>query len=262
MDRWTSCAGRKAGAGCQEGIGLSERLNHNFSNDKSAMSDHRRKLLIGSVSVLSSNALQIQKPAAMARNLPTSNGADTSKSGTVEALLPILKLRNNLKELQKSLQQEHDGRSPSNNRSASILGNIPRKEATFKRLFDAYSDQVSYKQKFLDQNAFLVYYTQGYDGPGREKMEAEVVNERQTLQFGARNDAWVAWESFLAEQDYFDKTHGVASMTAGKSGEEEEDFAELVKYLSNTIQALDTYMKLSPVEDVTAAERLLSSDPL
>ena len=37
------------------------------------------------------------------------------------------------------------------------LNNIPRDENDFKRLFDSYSTPVSYKQKFLDQNAFLVY---------------------------------------------------------------------------------------------------------
>jgi len=34
--------------------------------------------------------------------------------------------------------------------------NIPRDENDFKRIFDSYSTPVSYKQKFLDQNAFLV----------------------------------------------------------------------------------------------------------
>ena len=48
------------------------------------------------------------------------------------------------------------------------LQQLPSGEKEFKRLFDEYSQGVSYKQVYLDQNAFLVYYTKGFDGPGRK----------------------------------------------------------------------------------------------
>jgi hypothetical protein len=217
---------------------------------------NRRQVLTASLSALSTTLIA-PLPTVEARNLPTSNGADTSKAGTVQALLPVLELRSNLQRLQQSLQQEHNrhGAVAVPTAATSILAKIPQKESDFKRLFDAYSDQVSYKQKFLDQNAFLVYYTQGYDGPGRKTMEQDVVNERQTLQFGARNEAWVAWESFLAEQEYYQKTYRSSGNEISK--DEPEDFAELMKCLSDTIQAMDAYLQLSPPQDMAAANDIL-----
>jgi hypothetical protein len=222
---------------------------------------NRRQVLTASLSALSTTLIA-PLPTVEARNLPTSNGADTSKAGTVQALLPVLELRSNLQRLKQSLQQEHNqhGASTATSAATSILAKIPQKESDFKRLFDAYSDQVSYKQKFLDQNAFLVYYTQGYDGPGRKTMEQDVVvNERQTLQFGARNEAWVAWESFLAEQEYYQKTYRSSGGGSGNEipKDEPEDFAELMKCLSDTIQAMDAYLQLSPPQDVAAANDIL-----
>ena len=193
----------------------------------------------------------------LARNMPLSNGADTSKSGTVTALLPIVKLRSDLDSLLQTLKKEyknHDGgTSITKTKTAISFSNceIPTQEKAFKRTFDAYSDQVSYKQKFLDQNAFLVYYTNGYDGPGRDSLEKDPVNERQTLQFGARNEAWISWDDFLAEWEYYSSSSG------RKSGSDdiEDSFSEMVKYLSNTINAVDGYLRLSPPQDLEAAQQ-------
>ena len=60
---------------------------------------------------------------------------------------------------------------------AKGLAALPREEKAFKRVFDEYSDAVDYKTKFMDQNAFLVYYTRGFDGPdaatkGYEQLKA------------------------------------------------------------------------------------------
>eukprot|EP00537_Pseudo-nitzschia_pungens_P018684 CAMPEP_0172404760 /NCGR_PEP_ID=MMETSP1061-20121228/64252_1 /TAXON_ID=37318 /ORGANISM="Pseudo-nitzschia pungens, Strain cf. pungens" /LENGTH=322 /DNA_ID=CAMNT_0013139687 /DNA_START=36 /DNA_END=1004 /DNA_ORIENTATION=- len=206
---------------------------------------------------------------AFARNLPASNGADTSKVGTVAALIPLVTLRNNLKSLRLSVEEEQ--RNTDNGRPLDTItksktefsfkivakdssrgsATIPIREEAFKRIFDAYSDQVSYKQKFLDQNAFLVYYTKGYDGPGRDSLEKDPVNERQTLQFGARNEAWICWDDFLAEWDFY------ASSARG-TADIEEVLLDMMKYLSNTIQAVDNYLKLSPPEDLQAAQQELS----
>lgn len=50
---------------------------------------------------------------------------------------------------------------------------VPTSEKEFKRLFDEFSEGISYKQQFLDKNAFVVYYTQGFDGPGRPSIDTE-----------------------------------------------------------------------------------------
>lgn len=199
----------------------------------------------------------------VARNLPVSNGADTSNVGTALALIPLVRLRSNLVSLSETLQQQRkndiDKPLNVNSKTKTALSfttnsepiTIPIREEDFKRLFDAYSDQVSYKQKFLDQNAFLVYYTKGYDGPGRDSLEKDTVNERQTMQFGARNEAWICWDDFLAEFDFY-----VSPSTNGDDAE--EAFADMMKYLSNTIQAVDSYLKLSPTDDLKVAEREVS----
>ena len=58
----------------------------------------------------------------------------------------------------------------------TLLSKIPLIEKDFKKLFDEHSEGISYKQQFLDQNAFLVYYTKGFDGPGRPSIEEEDSN--------------------------------------------------------------------------------------
>lgn len=238
--------------------------------DEMANTSSRRQLfaLIPSTIGLSLGLLVPPTSPALARNIPVSNGADTSKVGTVSALLPIIMLRTNLSSLRQSLKEQRSekGDRPSdtiaktkaaliftksggNIERSSASATIPIMEADFKRIFDSYSDQVSYKQKFLDQNAFLVYYTNGYDGPGRDSLEKDPVNERQTLQFGTRNEAWISWDDFLAEWQYFSRSGSTSSDYT------EDDFLDMIQYLSNTIQAVDRYLKLSPPEDLQAAEQ-------
>jgi hypothetical protein len=198
------------------------------------------------------------EPAA-ARNLPTSTGADTSQTGTLATLLPIVALRQSLERVQ---EQRNDDRSiaaaatttATTNSQQTILSllleTIPQQEIPFKRLFDAYSNRVSYKQTFMDQNAFLVYYSKGFDGPGRPTLEAAGPedwerDQRQTLQFGARNDAWIAWEECLVEFKYI-------------MIDKDNDFDVT---LAKIIQAVDSYLALAPPQDVKQAkERLLYDD--
>lgn len=107
----------------------------------------------------------IMPSSAGARNLPVSNGASGANRGTAKTLAPILELRNAIDSAIIEL--------PNISKCEAILTKIPLVEKDFKRLFDEHSEGISYKQQFLDQNAFLVYYTKGFDGPGRPSIEDE-----------------------------------------------------------------------------------------
>ena len=233
----------------------------------------RAAAIVAAAATTSSSGVLLSSlpPPADARNLPVSNGADTSHVGTATAFVPILQLRQNLASLQDILEdeQQQQRKQNSNNRSDGTndlqvsriaktksvfcfpatqfpeMEEIPYREQDFKRIFDAYSDPVSYKQKFLDANAFLVYYTNGYDGPGRAPLEGtqeSVVNERQTIQFGTRNEAWLCWEDFVSEYDYY----ASSSRKTGATTEElESSYVDMIQYLSQTIQAVDRYIQVS-----------------
>lgn len=166
-------------------------------------------------------------PIASARNLPEDLGARGDMRGDAKSLAPIVAMR-------RKVQAAYDA-LPSLERASSILREIPSEEREFKRLFDEFSEAVSYKQKFLDSNAFLVYYTDGFDGVGRPKIE-EDVGKRETLQFGARNDAWVAVDDARAEVDY-----------------SECDLEELGIMLRTAIAAFDAYLALAPPSVVQQA---------
>jgi hypothetical protein len=93
-------------------------------------------------------------------------------------------------------------------------------------------------------------WDQGFDGPGRPTLEAAGAedserDQRQTLQFGARNDAWIAWEECLVEFKYI-------------MIDKDNDFDVT---LARMIQAVDSYLALAPPQDVKQAkERLLYDD--
>ena len=163
-----------------------------------------------------------------ARNLPVDNGAKTVNRGKSIALKPIIRFRglfassltaDTLESCQDQLSQ------------------FPSDEKEFKRYFDEFSDGVSYKQAFMDQNAFLVYYTKGFDGPGRPSLEAEdLQSTRMTQQYGYRNDAWVALDDARSEVDYLIET----------KLERKEDRKDLLKALKAGLAAVDSYLSLSP----------------
>ncbi|KAJ1454382.1 hypothetical protein M885DRAFT_465421 [Pelagophyceae sp. CCMP2097] len=173
---------------------------------------------------------------ASARNLPESNGASGDKRGGVEALLPVVQIA---RAVDAALAV--DNADLAGIKRCLAAATIPRDEKDFKRLFDEYSEGVSYKQTFLDQNAFLVYYTKGFDGPGRGSIEAPTpAAERETKQYGARNDAWVAVDDARAEVDYL-------------ISEKSADTLELVADLTAAKKALDAYLALAPPADVQTA---------
>eukprot|EP00596_Hydrurales_sp_CCMP1899_P005770 CAMPEP_0119033972 /NCGR_PEP_ID=MMETSP1177-20130426/1040_1 /TAXON_ID=2985 /ORGANISM="Ochromonas sp, Strain CCMP1899" /LENGTH=226 /DNA_ID=CAMNT_0006991129 /DNA_START=339 /DNA_END=1019 /DNA_ORIENTATION=+ len=134
-------------------------------------------------------------PQANARNLPISNGASGLNRGKAVSLVPILKLRNMVNSVLLQL--------PNIQNCKDLLSKVPNNEKDFKILFDEHSEGISYKQTFLDQNAFLVYYTKGFDGPGRPSIEDEDSNSiKEKGQYGARNDAWVNVDEARAEISY------------------------------------------------------------
>ena len=182
-----------------------------------------------------SASLLVLSPA-QARNLPEQFASQTDisrQSGRLEALIPIVQLQDSMLQLQSTLLKDGDLKP--------MMQKIPTNEASFKALFDKYSDPVSYKQQFLDKNAFLVYYTQGFDGPGRPSIESDVPI-KQSNQYGARNEAWVAWQECLDEYAYRQK------------GEEDVD---MLTPLSKVLQALDRYLSQAPPQDVERAKSMI-----
>ena len=120
----------------------------------SSMRVNRRTLLTSTVTAFVASSV----PSASAANLPQSTGADLSKTGTIDALIPIVAMKESLKNINSQLMSKSGKLIPDecNYILKALQQNIPRAENDFKRIFDSYSTPVSYKQKFLDQNAFLV----------------------------------------------------------------------------------------------------------
>jgi len=81
---------------------------------------------------------------AYARNLPTSNDAKGDKRGKLEALIPIIKMEQQVKKALNDL--------PNVLNTDLDLNQLPLNEKEFKRLFDEYSEAVSYKQIFMVSN--------------------------------------------------------------------------------------------------------------
>jgi hypothetical protein len=180
-----------------------------------------------------------QPPEAFARNLPQSNGASGGNRGQPSSLVPILKMKQTV---DAALQQTGDLAA-----CGKLLHQLPSKETEFKKLFDEHSEGISYKQVFMDQNGFLVYYTQGFDGAGRPSIEQEDDStKREKAQFGARNDAWVSVDEAVSEVDYL------------LQNPTDTDPSDLQKSLRLATKALADYVALDDAEVVRAATNLLS----
>ena len=175
---------------------------------------------------------------AVGANLPSDNGAKGDQRGTVAALVPIVRVASGIAQASRAVQA---GKLQD---AQKALEAIPAAEKPFKRLFDEYSEPVSYKQKYKDSNAFVVYYTQGFDGANRPSIEApDAKEERQTRQYGYRNDAWAAVDDARAEVKY--------------CIEEKAETTELSAMLKRASAALDGYLGLAPSSDVAAARAKL-----
>ncbi len=204
----------------------------------------RRTVIENGISVL-----LIFSPIASAANLPNNLGADLTKTGTLETLIPIVTIERSIVNAKLQLTQSTNGlASPEicTNILYTVLKSVPREEDSFKRIFDAYSTPVSYKQKFLDHNAFLVYYTKGFDGPGRPSIENEDARDTlQTQQYGARNDVWTAMDDLFVDLEF------------GKRGGDGSTTAELGNLIDRTLSMLNSYLRLAPVADVEEVRRQL-----
>ena len=99
---------------------------------------------------------------AVGANLPSDNGAKGDQRGTVAALVPIVRIASGIAQASRAVQA---GKLQD---AQKALDAIPATEKPFKRLFDEYSEPISYKQKYKDSNAFVVYYTQGFDQCGNQ----------------------------------------------------------------------------------------------
>jgi hypothetical protein len=152
-----------------------------------------------------------------------------------------VRLQHDLQEWQRDALANEKKPNDNGRSWPALPPSLPTDESSFKRIFDAYSVPVSYKQKWMDSNAFLVYYTQGFDGPGRPSLETDL-NEIQTQQYGYRNEAWVAWEDVLVEYKY-----------VSQHAEDDDSFDDLELALRLTLQALTEYLALAPPADVAKA---------
>lgn len=92
--------------------------------------------------------------------------------------------------------------------------------------------------------AFISDYTKGFDGPGRPNIEDDAENSIQTLQYGARNDAWSAMDDLYVELEYGQRSS-------------DSDAQEVVALMKKVMLALDTYLSLAPVADVEQASASL-----
>ena len=203
---------------------------------------------------------------ALARNLPEYNGATGAKRGTAAALQPILKMNENIdKALEfvslKSNNFPYGCVNNGGNICKVVYQFLDSSEKDFKRLFDEYSEGVSYKQQYLDKNAFLVYYTQGFDGVNRESIESDSDGSmaKMTMQYGYRNDAWVAMNDAISELKYIQET--LQSMSNSDSDGTyniiEESKTDLIKALKSTSLSIQQYISLVPSEQLAEAKSLL-----
>lgn len=186
---------------------------------------------------------------ASAANLPADTGADLSRTGSIVTLLPIVAIERRLVDAKLQLTKSNEVIPETCATLMQFLSDyIPREENAFKQIFDAYSTPVSYKQRFLDQNAFLVYYTKGFDGPGRPKIEENDTNSLQTLQYGFRNDAWAAMDDLFVEVE-FSRDKSMAN------DEPLDNKEELIDLIDKVLASVNSYLRLAPVADLDEAMR-------
>jgi len=202
----------------------------------STASLRRRSLLASGASWLAAAG------SARAANMPVSNGASDKDIGQPRALAVVLQLRKRI----ATAEREAEAESTVRRKAQAVvdgLRSVESDERKFKAQFDAFSDRVAYKTRYMDSNAFLVYYTSGFDGPGRPAMVSD--ESVVSMQNGYRNDAWTAVLCAREEAQY---------LIGANSGA--DDTADLAAALRAASRAVDAYVKLAPAAVVEAAEGL------
>jgi hypothetical protein len=184
-------------------------------------------------------------PSALGRNLPESYGASKRNIGQLVTLIPIAKIDRNVRQAINILSPQ----KVQLVKLKALFNMLPTTERAFKATFDEYSTDISYKQKFLDQNGFLVYYTNGFDGPNRSKIDSDDRDPtsdvyKQEAQYGARNDAWVAIDDARSELEYL--------LTAE---DDEVDISDLRASLDKAAEALQRYLSFAPADQRNALEK-------
>lgn len=189
-------------------------------------------------------------PAVLAANLPPSTGADLKRTGSIDTLRPIVAIEFSLIDAKLYLTKSNEVITPESCTTLLRLltETIPRDEIMFKRIFDAYSTPVSYKQNFMDKNAFLVYYTKGYDGPNRPGLEEDDTNSIQTVQYGYRNDVWEGMENLFVELEFYKSKSNDNDATLNSKG-------ELINFIDKVLMSMHSYLQLSPAADLDEARR-------
>uniref|UniRef100_A0A7S0AKT0 Uncharacterized protein n=1 Tax=Minutocellus polymorphus TaxID=265543 RepID=A0A7S0AKT0_9STRA len=222
-----------------------------YGDEEHAVSDtKRRQAMVRALGGVATGglALLFGDSPGRAANLPTSTGADMSRTGTLDKLIPIVQMETALISAKQELISAREGDSSISDDTIKAISSqlsvaIPSEQILFKRKFDEYSEPVSYKQKFMDQNAFLVYYTKGFDGPNRPPMEsiADPI-PKQSLQYGFRNDAWSNYDELLGELSYF-------------SPSSRSSIDDILGPLVKCIAAFEAYFSFAPASDVAHARR-------
>ena len=98
-------------------------------------------------------------PNAIARNLPISNGAKSDRRGSLEALQKIASIKASISNAKAVLSPSPNSLTSSqlDQCEKELDAVVSKEEKVFKKAFDEYSQGISYKQEYLDKNAFLVY---------------------------------------------------------------------------------------------------------
>lgn len=249
-------AGRKHfGSIVQLSTPLSPQQSHSDTDAEPPYRLNRRQSIFSIACITAVPFTMLLPSTSTAANLPENTGADLSRTGSIETLIPIIKMQQSLMDAKEKLSQRHEGYSGIVSADEckiimkSLFTAIPREENAFKRLFDSYSTPVSYKQKFLDQNAFLVYYTKGFDGPGRPNIESgeNGSDNVQTMQYGARNEAWTAVDDLFVELEFNISNEGKERI------DDMSNWEDLLMLTSEAIRAFDDYLRLAPGTDVIEA---------
>jgi len=226
-----------------------QHLDCDDKGEDAVFDANRRQAIRRTMGSFASGTLALLPSASpgSAANLPPSTGADMSRTGSLDKLIPLAAMEYALMSAKQELLKARDGGEISADTiramSRVLSVAIPSEQMLFKRKFDEYSEPVSYKQKWMDQNAFLVYYTKGFDGPSRPPMESSADPiPKQAIQYGLRNDAWSNYDELLGELSFF-------------SPSSSSSIDDILRPLDNCIAAFEAYLSYAPASDVAEVRR-------